>query len=121
MGNRDNSRNNSRQAAGVKPTREEQTKFAADKFKFLRQVAFNPELPSKAGTFAIHLSLLFNIEHGGWGWAGQDTLAKSLGWSRQTVNHLFSLFVKHGHIVYERGGWGRSNRYQMAFKEEASY
>jgi hypothetical protein len=109
----------SRSSQSVKPTREEQRRFAADKFKFLRQVACNRELPRIASQFAILLLSRFNLEYDGVGWAGQDTLAEDLGCHRVTVNRLFALFVKHGHLTYKRGGWGQSNRYQMALREEA--
>jgi hypothetical protein len=105
-------------ASSVKPTREEWTKFAADKFKWLRQIAFNPEYPLLASKFAIQLLPRFNLEYGGIGWASQDTLAEDLGCHRQTVNRLFGLFVKHSDLTYERGGWGRSNRYRMVVKNE---
>ena len=109
-----------RKNTGTKePTREEWRKFAADKFKWLRQVALNLELPRIASQFAVLLLDTFNLEFGGIGWAGQDTLAKKLGCHRITVNRLFTLFVKHEHLTYQRGGWGRSNRYRMVLKEEA--
>jgi hypothetical protein len=120
MGTKKYSRNSNRQAASNKPTREEQTKFAADKFRWLRQIAFAPELPRIASQFAVLLLPYFNLEYDGVGWAGQDTLAEDLRCRREAVNRLFRLFVKHGHLTYKRGGWGRSNRYQMAFKEGAT-
>jgi hypothetical protein len=103
------------------PTREEQREFAADKFRWLRQIALDPDLPPLASRFAILLAeFCFNIEYDGEGWAGQDWLAAKLGCRREAVNRLFALLVKHGHLTYKRGGWGDTNRYRMAFKEEVT-
>ena len=81
-------------------------------------VALNPELPPLASRFAILLTVkYFNLDYDGIGWASQDTLAEDLGYRRWAVNRLFSLLVKHGHLTYKRGGWGETNRYQMAFPD----
>jgi hypothetical protein len=76
---------------------------AKDQFDWLRQVAFDSELPSAASRVAIALTKYFNYrEHGGWAWMAQPTLAQDLGLSVRTVGSAISDLIARGHLITKR-------------------
>lgn len=51
-------------------------------------------------------------------WPSGDTLAAALGCSHATITRSLDDAVKRGWLIRERGGFGKSNNYAMAYSEE---
>lgn len=87
-----------------------------DQFQWLRQVAFDNDLPPVAACVAIALTKYFNREHGGWAWMSQPTLAIDLGVSVRTVGAALAALVDRGHLISKRRGAKETNLYHLAIK-----
>ena len=95
-----------------------QSRFAHEKFLWLKRVAGDADLPRAAYRLAIWLSDMFNLDHQGTAWPSHETLAKELGITRRSVVDAIGALVEHEHLASERRGQHRSNRYRMASRCE---
>jgi hypothetical protein len=95
----------------TKDPRQAEREFAANKFRWLEQVANDGELPPLASRLAIILCPLFNREYGGRAWASQEYLAGVMGVRRQRINQVLQALVKRGHLRSVRRGKMEQNYY----------
>jgi hypothetical protein len=94
------------------------TDFTHRKFRWLAQVAADGELPLLAARLCILLcDKYFNLDHGGYAWASQATLAKVLGVCRRSVNGAMGALIERGHLTSKRRGDGQTSLYRLALKE----
>jgi hypothetical protein len=88
-----------------------------DQFEWLRQVAYDCDLPPAASRASVALLQYFNRQKGGWAWMSQATLAQDLGISERTVRDVLSALVNRGHLIVNRRGKKETNRYRLALKD----
>jgi hypothetical protein len=104
-----------------KDPRDAQRKFAADKFRWLYQVAVDANsLAPLAVAVCVLLCRYFNLDHDGRAWAYQDTLASALGVRRECINRVLRALVERGHLTSIRRGRDKSNHFYFVLKEEAA-
>ncbi|WP_441260819.1 helix-turn-helix transcriptional regulator [Bradyrhizobium sp. 521_C7_N1_3] len=94
--------------------------FTRKQFDWLRQVAFDSELPPAASRVATALTKYFSREHDGWAWMSQATLARDLGMPERTVRYALSALVDDGHLVTKRRGKKETNLYHLQLKNSES-
>lgn len=89
---------------------------SSDQFNWLRQVAFDNDLAPIASRIAITLTKYFNRKNGGWTFMRQNTVAAELGISVRTVNDTLNHMTARGHLLSDRRGVMKTNRYHLALK-----
>ena len=86
--------------------------FASKKFRWLERVARDARnLPPLAPAVCIEFCHYFGED--GNAWPAQDTLAKTFGVKRQTINLVLAALVERNHLISIRQGRGRTNLYRM--------
>jgi hypothetical protein len=101
-----------------KDPRDAQRQFAADKFRWLDQVAADGELPPLAARLCITFCRFFSLEYDGRAWAYQDTMAEVLGVKRWSINKVLQALVERGHLTSVRRGRDKPNHYHFVLKDE---
>jgi hypothetical protein len=94
------------------------TKLAHKKFRWLKQLALDPDLPLLSLRACILINDRANLDHGGGTIVGQDTLARELGVERETLNRALRAAVALGHLESIRRGRDKPNAYRMVLKDE---
>jgi hypothetical protein len=95
------------------------SKFTAEKFRWLEQLACDNRLPPLAARLAILLSAYFNLDYDGAAWPSQETLATKLGVTREWVGKTLGALVAFGYLEATRRGRNHTNLYRMAVPEPA--
>ena len=92
--------------------------FTGDIFRWLDQVAFDPDLPPSAFKIAYVIAEHVNRQSGE-AWPSSRTIAKACALSQPTVIELVPKLVANGHLALEpgRAGRGHSHRYRLIPKD----
>ena len=92
--------------------------FTGDIFRWLDQVAIDPDLPPSAFKIAYVIAEHVNRQSGE-AWPSSRTIAKACALSQPTVIELVPKLVANGHLALEpgRAGRGHSHRYRLIPKD----
>src|SRR5436309_10374497 len=104
-------------AAPEKSARE----FTGDIFRWLDQVAIDPDLPPSAFKIAYVIAEHVNRQSGD-AWPSSRTIATACALSQPSVIDLVPKLVANGHLALEpgRAGRGHSHRYRLILKDQAA-
>src|SRR5437899_9544252 len=93
--------------------------FTGDIFRWLDQVAIDPDLPPSAFKIAYVIAEHVNRQSGV-AWPSSRTIAKACALSQPTVIELVPKLVTNGHLALEpgRAGRGHSHRYRLILKDQ---
>ena len=94
------------------------SQFTSDIFRWLDQVAIDPDLPPSAFKIAYVIAEHVNRQSGD-AWPSSRTIATACALSQPTVIELVPKLVTNGHLALEpgRAGRGHSHRYRLIPKD----
>jgi hypothetical protein len=86
--------------------------FTRDRWSWLDQVSSDPALSALAFRTAYVIARYTNRQTGD-AWPSLETLAKAVGATDRSVKRCIAELCDAGYLQKRRGGFGKSNRYQM--------
>ncbi|MCA3572748.1 MAG: helix-turn-helix domain-containing protein [Aestuariivirga sp.] len=93
--------------------------FTRDRWSWLDQVSSDPALSALAFRTAYVIARYTNRQTGD-AWPSLETLAKAVGATDRSVKRCIAELCDAGYLQKRRGGFGKSNRYQMELPGDRS-